>query len=263
MKEPHVDGRLSGKVAIITGAGTGQGAAAARAFVAAGARVALLDIDPASASDVAASLPDGSTAVFECDVSDAGTVERTIGEAVARFGALHIIYNNAGILKRDAEEWRPGQDGGVVDLEEDAYAHTMAVNVNSVFYTTKFGIPHLIDSGGGSIVNTASISGALIGSANHAYAASKGAVVGLTRSIALTYGPSGVRCNAICPGLIPTRLAASSMRNEASVAVYRNAPLRRLGEVEEIAALALFLASDESSFITGAIIAADGGFTLS
>ena len=252
-------GRLDGKVAIITGSARGQGQAAARLFAREGARVVVTDVNVVGGQETVRSITDaGGEAVFQAtDVSKATEVEALVQTAVRTYGGLHILYNNAAI-------WAGrGLDNFVTELSEEGWAHILAINLTGVFLCCKYGIPALIDAGGGSVINTASVAG-IAGSRNrsHAYSASKGGVVALTRAMAMAYARNGVRVNAICPGGVDTPMIAPMLdtanRRERSAASH---PLGRLGTPEDIAQFALYLAADESSWVTGGIFPIDGGFT--
>jgi NAD(P)-dependent dehydrogenase (short-subunit alcohol dehydrogenase family) len=257
-------GRLKGKVAIITGAAHGQGAAAARIFAGEGARVAILDINGDGAAKVAAEIGSADVIPVACDVSDAASVQSAVAQVVRAFGSIDILHNNAGAAFRRGGEWDDSQDGPTLDITEALFDKSIAVNLKSVFLMAKNVLPHMIEQGSGSIINVSSLSGAHHGSSSHAYAAAKAGVVGLTRSLALTYSPKGVRVNAICPGLIETPLVAHILGNASHVARYaEGSPLGRLGQPEDIARVALFLASDDSGFMTGSVLTADGGVTIS
>ena len=250
-------GRLNGKVALITGAGHGQGEAAAALFASEGASVAVADIDGERAKTVADRISaQGGTAIgLAADVSDEASVGAMVDAALASFEALHILYNNAGILI----------PGTVEDVDPAAWHRQFSVNVGGPYLCTRAAIPHL-RAQGGAIVNTASTAG-VVGEAGMAsYCATKGAIVNLTRAMALDYAREGVRVNCICPGWIDTGFndpAIAMMGGPATVdpVIDTFVPMGRQGAADEIARLALFLASDESSLVTGAIFMAVGGLT--
>lgn len=243
---------LRNKVAIVTGAGSGIGAASARRFAAEGASVVLADVREQLADEVAASIVnDGGTASgCAVDVRDDDAVAAMVAAAVDRYGGLDVLFNNAGTL-------RPGT---AVELSVADWDLVMAVNVRSVFLGAKHAVPAMATRGGGSIINTASISGLHGDGGAIVYAASKAAVINLTRALSTDHAPDGIRVNAICPGTIETPPVKRMMQDPAVLA--RNVEahaLRRLGQPEEIAAAAVWLASDESSFVTGEALVVDGG----
>jgi NAD(P)-dependent dehydrogenase (short-subunit alcohol dehydrogenase family) len=252
---------LDGKVAIITGAATGIGRASAILFARAGARVVLVDVRQpeldAAVEDVqAAAGPEAAIAVV-ADLSDPEQCAMVVARAVEACGRLDVLFNNAGIGTQAI--------GGTVEsIEVDRWDLTQVVNVRSMYLVSKAAIPHLRAAGGGAIVNTASVA-ALHGSRrrpSHGYAASKGAVLSLTRAMAVTLGEDRIRVNAICPGLIRTRLTTDIVdAAEGAAADGIGIPIGRVGEPEDIARCALFLASDAASFITGTQIVVDGGAT--
>ena len=250
-------GRLLDKVALITGAGGGIGRASAQAFSREGARVVAVDAvesaGRATADEVNAA---GGTAKFiRADVTRAGEVQAMIAFAEAQFGALHVLFNNAGIF--------PDDDGSVVDTDEAVFDRVIAVNLKGVFLGCKYGIPALLRAGGGSIVNTASFV-AVMGAATSqsAYTASKGGVLALTREIAIEFARRGIRANALCPGPVNTPLLQSLLADPARRARRMvHLPMGRLAEADEIAAAALYLASDESSYVNGTTFLVDGGTT--
>lgn len=252
--------RLKDKVAIITGAGQGIGFASARAFVAEGARVALAEIDRQLGQRAEEGLRrlGGDVLFVPVDCSKAEDVRAMMQRVDEHFGALHILYNNAAVF-------RPNADGPVTDIEENDWTHILAVNLNSVYLCCKHAIPLMIRSGGGTIINTGSSASVMGIPGCDAYTASKGATVALTRSMAVEFGPQKIRVNCICPSGIETEMVkASNLDNPAFDRdfFFRKAPLGRLGQPEEIARLAVFLAGDESSYLNGAIIRADGGITI-
>jgi NAD(P)-dependent dehydrogenase (short-subunit alcohol dehydrogenase family) len=248
---------LAGKVALITGSGSGQGRVAAVLFAREGARVVVSDVNVAGGEETVRLVgKGGGEAIFHAaDVSKATDVEALVEAATRAYGGLHVLYNNAAI-------WGGG-DNFVTDLGEDAWDRIVAVNLKGVYLCCKYGIPALIGAGGGSVINTASAAG-LIGSRNrsHAYSATKGGVIALTRAMAVAYARRGVRVNAICPGGVDTPMIASLIDTEDRRQRFAQAhPLGRLGTPEDVAYCALYLASDESSWVTGAAFPVDGGFT--
>jgi NAD(P)-dependent dehydrogenase (short-subunit alcohol dehydrogenase family) len=248
-------GRLADKVALITGAGSGIGRVTALRFGAEGARVVVADYDEAAGRATVEQIraQSGAAEFTRADVGRAGEVEAMIAFAERRFGALHVLFNNAGIF--------PDEDGSVVDTDEATFDRVIAVNLKGVFFGCKYGIPALLRAGGGSIVNTASFV-AVMGSATaqSAYTASKGGVLALTREIAIEFARKGIRANALCPGPVNTPLLQSLLADPAARARRLvHLPMGRLAEAEEIANAALFLASDESSYVNGATFLVDGG----
>ena len=250
--------RLAGKVALITGSGSGQGRAAAVLFAREGARVVVSDVNAAGGEETVELVRKvGGEAIFQrADVSQASDIETLVRAATRGYGGLHVLYNNAAI-------YGGGLDDFVTELTEDGWDRILDVNLKGVFLCCKFGIPALIASGGGSVINIASVAG-LIGSRNrsHAYSATKGGVISLTRAMAVAYARRGVRVNAICPGGVDTPMIAGLIDTEDRQRRFAQAhPLGRLGTPEDIAYCALYLASDESSWVTGGIFPVDGGFT--
>ena len=249
--------RLAGKVALITGGASGIGLEAARLFAAEGARLLLLDADAARGAAAVRELQAaGREAHFvAADVSRARDVEGAVAEAERRFGALHVLFNNAGIF--------PAGDGLPEETDEEVFDRVVAVNLKGVFFGCKYGIPALRRAGGGSIVNTASFV-ALMGAATAqiAYTASKGGVLAMTREIAVAHAKQGIRANALCPGPVNTPLLAELLADPAARARRLvHVPMGRLAEATEIARAALFLASGESSYVNGAAFVVDGGIT--
>ncbi len=244
--------QLENKIAIVTGAGSGIGEASAKRFAAEGAAVVVADLRGAKAQAVATDINDaGGHAIFrEVDVSKAEDVAALVDACVAQYGGLDVLFSNAGTL-------RPGT---AVELAVEDWDLVMGVNVRSVFLGAKYAVPHIIERGGGSIINTASISGLHGDGGAVVYAASKAAVINLTRALSTDHAPDGVRVNAICPGTIETPPVKRMMENPANLDLnIRAHALRRLGQPEEIANAALWLASDESSFVSGEAIVVDGG----
>jgi NAD(P)-dependent dehydrogenase (short-subunit alcohol dehydrogenase family) len=260
MNEEETGMRLQGKVAAITGAGRGIGRAAAELFAREGARVAVLEIDEASGRETERAIQDrgGDARWIAVDVSDAESVRAAVETIDRTWGALHVLYNNASIfLRRD--------DGPAADVALETWRRVLDVNLNGMFYCLKYAIPLIVRSGGGSVINTSSSAG-VIGIPNcDAYTATKGATVSLTRSLAVEYGPKKVRTNCIAPAAVYTEMLRESNLDDPvfdEQAFFRVAPLGRYGTPEEIARIALFLASDESSYLNGAIVVADGGITI-
>ncbi len=249
-------GRFDRRTVIVTGAASGIGAAAAARFHAEGACLMLGDLDSEKLASVAKQLdPEGErVAYFALDVAEREAVEAFTEAAAERFGALHIVFNNAGI----------GIYGRTPDLDPEAWHRTFAVNLHAVFYGCRAAIPHLRAAGGGAIVNTASISGLFGDAGLAAYNAAKAGVVNYTRALAIDHAREGIRANAICPGLIETGLTRGVLAHEEMIDDYnRRIPTGRAGRPEEVAAVACFLASDEASYVNGAAIVVDGALTAS
>ena len=250
-------GRLDGKVALITGGASGMGMVAARLFASEGARIVLTDVADDAGETVAEEIEGagGEAAYVHADVSREDDAHAMVATAVERFGGLHVLYNNAGVMLPD--------DGSVHSTAEEIWDTTLAINVKGVAFGCKYGIPAMLESGGGSIVNVASFV-AWMGAATSqtAYTASKGAVLAMTREIAVEYARRGIRCNALCPGPIETPLLMQLLSDDAKrQRRFVHIPMGRLGQAEELAKAALFLASDDASFMTGASLIVDGGIT--
>ena len=253
---PNPSGRLTGKVALITGAGTGMGRAAALLFASEGARVVVADaVEPAGRATVQAVLDAGGQATFVLvDVSAAAQTEAMVDAAMSSYGALHVLYNNAGIF--------PPDDAGVTNTPESTWDRVLEVNLKGVWLGCRYGVPALLESGGGSIVNVSSLV-ALMGSAvpQIAYTASKGGVLSLTRELAVEYARQGIRCNTISPGYVINE------RRDAQLAPERRQRLEamhltRLGEAADVAWAAVYLASRESELLTGINLQLDGGSSI-
>jgi NAD(P)-dependent dehydrogenase (short-subunit alcohol dehydrogenase family) len=253
-------GRLAGRVALITGAGSGMGRTAALLFAREGAAVVAADVSP-SGQQTAADIADaGGEGLFvQADVSDEAQVESMVGQTVGRFGRLDVLYNNAGI--------GPPDDAAIHELPTEVWDRVMNINVRGMYLCCRFGVRAMLSQPvprNASIVNTASIAG-MVGNStlpSTAYTVSKGAVMALTKQVAVSYAAEGIRCNAVCPGPILTPIlepffAEPGVRERFEQRI----PLGRMGESEDVANLALFLASDESSFITGSLVVIDGGIT--
>lgn len=247
---------LTGKRALITGAASGIGRATALLFARQGAAVAVVDVDQAGGrAAVQTILEAGGRAIFVgCDVSQAADCQRAVDRTVRELGGLDILFNNAGIMRR----------ASVLDMVEDEWDRVMAVNVKSVFLLSKYTIPVMEDAGGGVIINTGSGWGLVGGPNAVSYCASKGAVVNMTRAMAIDHGPAKIRVNCICPGDTHTHMLREEARQlgvpeDEFLAQAADRPMGRIGLPEDIAQAALYLASDASSFVTGAALVVDGG----
>lgn len=249
--------RLRGKVAFITGAGMGQGREGALLFAKEGARVVVADVNGRAAADTARTIErrGGQALAVQGDVGVEADVDRMIAAGVKRFRALHVLYNNAGVLWKD-------RDKSVLDTDETNWDRVQAINLKGPFFVAKHGIPHLIRAGGGSVINIGSVS-ALAGftTAQDSYTSAKGALISLTRSLAIQFARQNVRCNIIHPGIIETPMQAPYLKDAKKRKSFEEAiPLGRIAHPREIASVALFLASEDSSYVTGTEIVADGGF---
>jgi NAD(P)-dependent dehydrogenase (short-subunit alcohol dehydrogenase family) len=238
--------RLEGKVCVITGAASGIGAESARRFADEGGRVVGVDISPDSVGEIA----------LECDVTIESEVQAMYERVRAEMGGIDVLFNNAGI--------NPNADTTVTETTLEAWQLVQDVNVRSVFLCCKHGIPHLVERGGGSVINTASFVATMGAAVSQiSYTASKGAVLSLSRELGVEFADRGIRVNALCPGPVNTPLLRELFAKDPELAAKRlvHVPMGRFGEAEEIANAALFLASDESSFITATTFMADGGLS--
>ena len=250
--------RLKEKVALITGAGSGIGREAALLFAREGAAVVAVDVAETPGRETASSIEaaGGRARFVRADVSRAADVAAMIAAAEETYGRLNVLFNNAGIF--------PAADGSVTDTDEEVWDLVMRVNLKGVFLGCKYGIPALLRAGGGSVINTASFV-ALMGAATPqiAYTASKGGVLSLTRETAVEFARRGIRVNALCPGPVDTPLMAELLSDPARRARRMvHIPFGRLARASEVAQAALFLASDESSYVNGAALSVDGGITV-
>jgi len=245
--------RLQDKVCVITGAGGGMGADAAHLFTEEGAKVVVADVDRDAAADVAAAV--GGLAV-QVDVADEESVKAMYVAAAGEYGGIDVLYNNAGIS--------PGDDGSILDTSLEAWERVQAVNTRGVYLCCKHGIPHLLERGGGSVINVASFV-AIVGAATSqiSYTTSKGAVLSMTRELGVQFARQGVRVNALCPGPVETPLLLRIWSETPGAAERRlvHVPMGRMAKPREIVNAALFLASDESSYVNAATFLVDGGLT--
>ena len=252
--------QLEGKVAVITGSGSGIGQATAQLFASEGAQVVIFEIDESRATETLDSLH-GTHSSRIVDVSDAPQVESAISDVLSNFGHIDVLVNVAGGSGR---KWG---DGPTDACTLEGWEKTFALNLNSVFYMCKYSLQAMLAQGRGVIINVSSVLGMVGGDddfATHAYATSKGAVISLTRSIAAYYAPRGIRANVICPGLIATPMSQHAQESEHIRAQLKQLqPLTsNFGSPQDVAQAALYLASDASSFVTGAVLTVDGGWTV-
>src|SRR6186713_784268 len=251
--------RLADKVCVITGAGSGMGRVASTMFAAQGARVVVADTNEAAADETvgAVTAAGGQAVAIRVDVSQETDARAMIDRAIGSFGRIDVLYNNAGIM--------PEADHSVIDTDVETWDKVMAVNVRGVFLGCKHAVPHMAEQGTGSIINIASFV-ALLGCSvpQDAYTASKGAVLSLTRSLAVQFGPNGIRTNAICPGPVETPLLMDWLVKDEAAKQLRLArnPTGRFGKPEEIVHMAIYLASDESRWTNGASLVVDGGISV-
>ena len=247
-------GRLAGKIAIITGAASGLGKVTAQRVAAEGARTVVADLDTAGAQEVAGKITaaGGHSIAVQMDLGDTVSVRAMVDAAMAAYGGLDILHNNAAATRLAAT-----RDGPVSAADPDVWDETMRVNLRGTMVAIQAAVPHMIARGGGSVINTASGSGLTGDLRNPAYGASKAALINLSRYVATEFGKQGIRCNAISPGFI--MISEKPGRAAVHATMLRHALTPRLGRPEDVAAMVVFLASDESAFITGQNICVDGG----
>jgi NAD(P)-dependent dehydrogenase (short-subunit alcohol dehydrogenase family) len=257
----NTGGRLADRVALITGSGQGIGRAAALLFAREGAAVVVVDINRDRGEQTAEQIRDSGGRGKFCyaDAASSADVQALMKAVEEEHGRLDVLYNNASVFI-------PGQDGRITDITEESWDKVLSINLKSVYLCCKYGIPLMLRAGGGSIINTASSAGVIGIPGCDAYTATKGATVSLTRSLAVEYRPQNIRVNCIAPAGIQTPMLGSSNLEDSTFDEKRflalRTPSRRYGQPEEIANLALFLASEEASYINGAVIVADGGITI-
>jgi len=249
-------GMTNGKVAIVTGVGSGIGRASALAFAREGAKVVAADVVIDAGEETVKIIRDaGGEAIFvKCDVSNAAYVEALVAAAVDKYGKLDVAHNNAGIF---------GPTGVMtLDYDEDTFDRVVSVNLKGTFLCMKYEIQAMMATGGGAIVNTASAAGLVATPGNIGYSASKFGVNGITKTAAVEYGAYGIRVNSVCPGFVETPMMATYLGSEAGRALVRSVePIGRWAQPAEIAEVAVWLCSDNASFVTGANVPADGGMT--
>ena len=254
--------RLQDKIAVITGAGSGIGKVAAEIFAAEGATVLILEWNEANAQETAAKICEegGRAFAFPVDVSREEDVKAVFGQIEERFGGIDILYNNASVF------WGK-KDGALDGLDMDIFERIVRINLFGMVYCSKYAIPLLKKRGGGSIINTGSSAGVIGIPKCDAYTAAKGGTVSLTRSMAVEFGPYNIRTNCICPAAIATPMVVESNLSDPDfdeqAFLEHGTPLRRWGRPEEVARAALFLASEDGSYLNGAVFTADGGITVS
>lgn len=248
--------QFSGKVSLVTGAGSGIGEACARELAARRSRVVVADLNLSAAERVAEGIrgSGGEAAAVQADVGDPASVERIVRTTLDRYTRLDIAVNNAGI---------GGESNPVGEYSLDSWHRVIAINLNGVFYCMRSEIPAMLRSGGGAIINMASILGSVGFANSSAYVAAKHGVVGLTKSAAIEYATRGIRITSVGPGFITTPLVASNLDEPSQRTISEMHAMKRMGTAQEVAALVWFLASDEASFITGSYHVVDGGYTAS
>jgi 3-oxoacyl-[acyl-carrier protein] reductase len=246
-------GRLEGKVALVTGAGSGIGRASAERFAAEGARVAAVDLEGSEEVAEAIGAAGGEAIALPTDVADEEAVAAMAAAALERFGRVDVLMNNAGIL----DDYQPA-----AQMPTDVWRRVLGVNLDAHLFTARALLPQMVERGDGAIVNVASTAGLNGGNGGAAYTASKHAVIGFTRQLCFDYARQGIRCNVLCPGAVETGMTKEifASPDAAVMAAVESAPIGRWAQPEELAAAALFLASDEASFVNGAVYLVDGGF---
>lgn len=255
MTETRPAHELAGKAALVTGGARGIGAAVVAALVHRGARVAVADLDEAAAKSQAARWGDRALAVG-CDVADEDSVRSAVETATRHFGVVTLLHNCAGISLHGRG------DGPLPEVSLEAWQRTLAVNLTGTFLVSKHVLPGMVAAGGGAVVNTSSVAGTTMGHTTAAYSATKAGIVGLTKSLVVTHGRLGVRANVICPGGVATDMAHGHGRTPAQEASFLTAiPAGRLAHPEEIADVVGFLLGPAASYVNGAVVTADGGWT--
>jgi 3-oxoacyl-[acyl-carrier protein] reductase len=249
------EGKLAGKVALVTGAGSGIGRATAELFAVQGAEVAVVDLVAADETAAAIEAAGGSALAIETDVGDGAAVEAMAGKAIDCFGRVDVLVNNAGIL----DDYL-----AAADTPDEVWDRVMGVNLKGMFFTSRALIPQMLENGGGAIVNVASTAALVGGNGGAAYTTSKHGIVGLTRQLCFDYASSGIRANVICPGAVETGMTKEifAAGDAAVMEAVRSAPIGRWAQPDELASVALFLASDDAAFVHGATYVVDGGFSV-
>lgn len=248
-------GKLEGKVALVTGAGSGIGRASAELFATEGAQVVVVDVnaDSARATTATIAAAGGEALAVPTDVADDASVRVMAAAATERFGRVDVLMSNAGIL----DSYEPA-----AETRDETWNRVLGVNLNGMFFTARALIPGMLENGGGAIVNVASTAGLNGGNGGAAYTTSKHAVIGFTRQLCFDYARKGIRCNVICPGAVESGMTKEIFAAESAevMKAVNSAPIGRWAQPEELAAAALFLASDDASFVNGAVSVVDGGF---